>query len=151
MKDLFSFAKASSASLQPSSQFDQIERKEIDMSRLNKLFLISTISALFCFAVQAVNAQTVIVGPNNDLSRYPIGLDPASASSAFPDFAAGGIYQQVYAAGAFSGPITITKIAFASSSNLTSGPVSRPTIHWTEHYGCQPKQSQHQLCGKQRQ
>jgi len=48
-------------------------------------------------------------------------LDPASATSAFPDFAAGGIYQQVYAASAFSGPITITKIAFASSSNLTSG------------------------------
>ena len=92
------------------------------MSRLNRFFLVLTALACFCFVVQAVNAQTVIVGPNNDLSRYPIGMDPTSASSAFPDFAAGGIYQQVYAASAFSGPITITKIAFASSSSLTSGP-----------------------------
>lgn len=46
------------------------------MSRLDRLLLVLTTLALFCFAVQAVNAQTVIVGPSNDLSRYPIGLDP---------------------------------------------------------------------------
>jgi hypothetical protein len=49
-------------------------------------------------------------------------MDPASASSSFPDFVAGGVYQQVYAAGAFSGPITITQIAFASSGAFSSGP-----------------------------
>ena len=49
------------------------------MSRLTKLSVVLTILALLCFAGLTVNAQTIIVGPNNDLSRYPIGLDPASA------------------------------------------------------------------------
>jgi hypothetical protein len=49
-------------------------------------------------------------------------LDPSSATSAFPDFGAGGTYQEVYASSAFSGPVTITQIAFSSSSTLTSGP-----------------------------
>lgn len=93
------------------------------MSRLNKLCVVLIALALFCFAVHAVNAQTLIVGPGNDLSRYPIGLDPASANSAFSDFVAGGIYQQVNAASAFSGPITITKIAFDALC---------PEIRWYE-------------------
>ena len=49
------------------------------MSRLTKLSVVLTILALLCFAGLTVNAQTIIVGANNDLSRYPIGLDPASA------------------------------------------------------------------------
>src|SRR5437762_13652023 len=92
------------------------------MSRLNKLVLATTILVFLGFATQAANAATIIIGNNNDLSRYPIGRDPGGASAAFPDFTAGGSYQQVYAGSAFSGPITITQIAFASSSSLTSGP-----------------------------
>jgi hypothetical protein len=80
-----------------------------------------TTLVLLGLAGPAVNAATLIIGNNNDISRYPIGLDPASATSAFPDFAAGGAYQQIYAGSAFSGPITIKQIAFASSSQLTSG------------------------------
>jgi hypothetical protein len=92
------------------------------MARLTKLVLALTTLLLFSFATPAVNAVTVIIGNNNDLSRYPFGKDPGAASSAFPDFAAGGVYQQVYAGSAFSGPITITQIAFASKGQLTSGP-----------------------------
>ena len=122
------------------------------MSRLNKLFLVATISALFCFAVQAVNAQTIIVGPNNDLSRYPIGLDPASATSAFPDFGAG------------DSPTGLCRWRFLRSDNdnedcfrfkfkfdLWSRHRDLQFQHWTEHYICRPKQSEHKLCGKQRQ
>ena len=56
-----------------------------------------------------------------NLSRYPFGSDPANVSAMFSDFAAGGTYQQVYFRNAFSGPVTITQIAFASRSQLTSG------------------------------
>jgi hypothetical protein len=76
---------------------------------------------LFSFAAVTINASTLIIGSNNDLTRYPFGKDPGNASAAFPDFAAGGTYQQVYASNAFSGPVTITQIAFASKSQLTSG------------------------------
>jgi len=91
------------------------------MARLTKLVLVLTTLLLFSFAAPVVNAVTVIIGNNNDLSRYPFGKDPGAASSAFPDFGAGGIYQQVYASSAFSGPVTITQIAFASKGQSTSG------------------------------
>jgi len=58
------------------------------MPRLAKLILALITLILLSFATPAVNAATLIIGPSNDLSRYPIGLDPASASTAFPDFAA---------------------------------------------------------------
>jgi hypothetical protein len=77
---------------------------------------------LLSFAANSVSATTLIIGSNNDLTRYPFGLDPAAASSAFPDFAAGGTYQEVYAGSAFSGPVIITQIALASKGQLTSGP-----------------------------
>jgi hypothetical protein len=92
------------------------------MTRLTKLFLVLTILILLGFAAPAANAATLIIGSSNDLSRYPFGRDPSSASGAFPDFAAGGIYQQIYATSAFSGPVIITQIAFASKGQLTSGP-----------------------------
>jgi hypothetical protein len=81
-----------------------------------------TILILLSFVSPAVNALTTVVGSGNDVSRYAFGLDPGAASGAFPDFAAGGTYQQVYASNAFSGPVTITQIAFASNARLTSGP-----------------------------
>jgi hypothetical protein len=101
----------------------ETSRKEEEMSRLLTLILALALTTLVVvsFPASAVNTGTVIVGSNNDLSRYPIGLDPSSATTAFPDFIAGGGYQQIYGSSAFSGPITITQIAFASSSNLTSG------------------------------
>jgi hypothetical protein len=92
------------------------------MSRILKLVLVLTTLVLFSFAAPEVNAVTVIIGSSNDLSRYPFGRDPGAASSAFPDFGAGGAYQQVYASSAFSSPVTITQIAFASKSQSTSGP-----------------------------
>jgi hypothetical protein len=92
------------------------------MARLPKLALVLSTLLLFSFALTAVNASTLIIGSNNDLTRYPFGKDPGSASAAFPDFAAGGTYQQVYSGSAFSGPVTITQIAFSSKSQLTSGP-----------------------------
>ena len=92
------------------------------MSRLHKLVLVLSTLLLLGFTSPAVNAATLIIGNNNDLSRYPFGKDPGAASSAFPDFAADGIYQQVYASSAFSGTVTITQIAFASKGQLTSGP-----------------------------
>lgn len=92
------------------------------MSRLRKLVLVLTTLVLLSFASPVVNADTLIIGNNNDLSRYPFGKDRGAESGAFPDFAAGGIYQQVYASSAFSGTVTITQIAFASKGQLTSGP-----------------------------
>lgn len=92
------------------------------MPPISKLFLVLTTLILLSFAVPAVNATTVIVGSGDASSRYPIGLEPGVDSSAFPNFSAGGIYQQVYASSAFTGPITITQIAFASKAQLTSGP-----------------------------
>src|SRR5215813_2460030 len=90
------------------------------MTRLTKPALVLIALILLTFA-PSVSAVTAVVGNNNDLSRYPFGSDPGSASSQFPDFTAGGIYQQVYV-GAFTGPVTITQIAFASKGQLTSGP-----------------------------
>lgn len=90
------------------------------MNRIPRLVLIATLAVLG-FLVPVVKADTVVIGSNNNGSRYPFGMDPSSASSSFPDFAAGGVYQQVYAANAFAGPVTITQIAFASSGAFTSG------------------------------
>lgn len=92
------------------------------MPRLTKLFLVLTTLILLSLAAPVANADTLIIGTNENLSRYPFGSDPGNASSSFPDFVAGGIYQQVYARNAFSGPVTITQIAFASKGQLTSGP-----------------------------
>jgi len=49
-------------------------------------------------------------------------LEAGVDNTSFPNFQTGGTYQQVYAGSSFSGPVTITQIAFASSSQLTSGP-----------------------------
>jgi hypothetical protein len=92
------------------------------MFRIPKFVLALITLISLGFAVPVVNAATVTAGSGDSISRYPIGLDPSSATSAFPDFGAGGTYQEVYASNAFSGPITITQIAFSSSSSLTSGP-----------------------------
>ncbi|HXD33819.1 MAG TPA: DUF4214 domain-containing protein [Pyrinomonadaceae bacterium] len=92
------------------------------MSRLSKLFLTLTTLVVISFTAPLASAATLTIGSNASGSRYPYGLDPASATSAFPDFAAGGVYQQVYAASSFTGPMTITQLAFASSSQFTSGP-----------------------------
>lgn len=90
------------------------------MTRLSRLVLVATF-VLLGFLVPAVKADTVVIGSNSSGSRYPFGMDPAAASPSFPDFVAGGTYQQVYAASAFSGPVTITQIAFASSGAFSSG------------------------------
>lgn len=92
------------------------------MSRLAKLLLVFTTLILLSFATSSINATTLVVGSNDNVTRYAFGLDPGNASSAFPDFTAGGTYQQVYANNAFAGPVTITQIAFASSAQVTSGP-----------------------------
>jgi len=92
------------------------------MARLSKLTIALVALIVFGFATQTVSAATLVVGASNDISRYPFGKDPGAASSAFPDFAAGGTYQQVYSSKAFPGPITIAQIAFASASQVTSGP-----------------------------
>ena len=92
------------------------------MARLSKLIFVLTASVVLGFSFLTVNAATLVVGASNDISRYPFGKDPGAASVAFPDFASGGTYQQVYSSTAFSGPITIAQIAFASASQVTSGP-----------------------------
>lgn len=91
------------------------------MKRIPRLVLIASL-IIFGLLVPVAKADTVVIGSNSSGSRYPFGLDPSAASSSFPDYAAGGVYQQVYAASAFSGPITITQIAFASSGTFSSGP-----------------------------
>jgi hypothetical protein len=91
------------------------------MNRISRLVFVFTLVVLG-FLVPVAKADTVIIGSNSNASRYPFGMDPSSASPAFPDFAANGVYQQVYAASSFSGPITITQIAFASSGAFSSGP-----------------------------
>jgi hypothetical protein len=75
-------------------------------------------------AASADTPSNVVIGNSDNGSRYAFGLDPASGgpNSAFPDFATGGVYQQVYAGGAFPGPVTISQIAFADNAQLTSGP-----------------------------
>ena len=92
------------------------------MNRISRLVLLATLVILAFVVVPVANADTVVIGSNDNGSRYPFGMDPSSASAMFPDFVAGGVYQQVYAASAFSGPITITQIAFASSGTFSSGP-----------------------------
>ena len=85
------------------------------MPRQTKILIAFIILFVLSFAAPAVSASTLVIGANNDLTRYPFGRDPGNASSAFPDFVAGGVYQEVYAGTAFPGPVTITQIAFASS------------------------------------
>jgi hypothetical protein len=91
------------------------------MSRLRKFILVLTIFILalptlvVSFAAPAVNPITFTIGSPDSASRYPIGLEPGVDGTSFPNFAAGGVYQQVYDKSAFAGPITITQLAFASS------------------------------------
>ncbi len=92
------------------------------MSRLLTLILALALTTLVfvSFSASATNS-TITIGANDNNSRYPIGLDPSANGTSFPNFQTGGTYQQVYAKGAFSGPVTITQIAFASHE-LTSNP-----------------------------
>jgi hypothetical protein len=93
------------------------------MSRLLTLILALALMTLvlFSFTASAVNG-TIDIGATDNNSRYPIGLDPSANGTAFPNFQTGGVYQQVYAKTAFTGPVTITQIAFASQAQLTSNP-----------------------------
>ena len=91
------------------------------MSRILTFLVALTTVLVFTFAASAVNVP-ITIGASDSFSRYPIGLDPSSVGTAFPNFAAGGVYQQVYAKSAFSAPVTITQIAFASNAQMTSGP-----------------------------
>src|SRR5215831_12956426 len=92
------------------------------MSRILTLILALALTAIVFVSipVSAVNG-TITIGANDNNSRYPIGLDPSATGTSFPNFQTGGTYQQVYAKTAFTGPVTITQIAFASHE-LTSGP-----------------------------
>ncbi len=92
------------------------------MSRLLTIILALALTTLVFVSIpaSATNA-TITIGATDNNSRYPIGLDPSANGTAFPNFAAGGTYQQVYGKSAFSGPVTITQIAFASHE-LTSNP-----------------------------
>src|SRR5437763_132554 len=93
------------------------------MSRLLTLILALALATLVfvSFTASAVNG-TIQIGATGNNSRYPIGLDPSANGTAFPNFQTGGTYQQVYAKTAFTGPVTITQIAFASQAQLTSNP-----------------------------
>ena len=92
------------------------------MSRLLILILALALTSLVFVSIpaSAVNGS-VTIGATDNNSRYPIGLDPSANGTSFPNFQAGGTYQQVYAKTAFTGPVTITQIAFASHE-LTSNP-----------------------------
>ncbi len=92
------------------------------MSRMLILILALALTTMVFVGnpASAVNG-TITIGANDNNSRYPIGLDPSANGTAFPNFQTGGTYQQVYAKTAFSGPVTITQIAFASHE-LTSNP-----------------------------
>jgi hypothetical protein len=90
------------------------------MSRLLTLILALALTTIVFVSIpaSAVNS-TITIGANDNNSRYPIGLDPSANGTSFPNFQTGGTYQQVYNKTAFSGPVTITQIAFASHE-LTS-------------------------------
>src|SRR5436190_6843182 len=92
------------------------------MSRILTLILALALTTIVFVSnpASAVNG-TITIGANDNNSRYPIGLDPSANGTSFPNFQTGGTYQQVYAKSAFSGPVTITQIAFASHE-LTSNP-----------------------------
>jgi hypothetical protein len=92
------------------------------MSRLLTLILALALTTIVFVSnpASATNGE-ITIGATDNNSRYPIGLDPSANGTAFPNFQTGGTYQQVYAKSAFSGPVTITKIAFASHE-LTSNP-----------------------------
>src|ERR1044072_1002412 len=94
------------------------------MARLTKLTLLLTTLTLLSlsFVSLPVNAVSTTVGGNDNFSRYPFGSDPGHLRAAVPGFAAGVVYQQVYSESSFSGPVTITQIAFASKAQITSGP-----------------------------
>src|SRR4051812_22398227 len=91
------------------------------MSRLLTIIIALSTLVLLTFSASAVNVP-ITIGASDSFSRYPLGLDPSAVGTSFPNFAAGGVYQQVYAKSAFSGPVTITQIAFASNAQMTSGP-----------------------------
>ena len=68
--------------------------------------------AALCLFSPAAHAQTLVIGSGGTGNAFPFDSDYS------------GEYQQIYRAGAFSGPITITQIAFASTSDGTSGAYS---------------------------
>ena len=62
-----------------------------------------------CLFSPAAHAQTLVIGSGGNGNGFPFGSTYV------------GEYQQIYGAGSFSGPITITQIAFASSDMSNGG------------------------------
>jgi hypothetical protein len=92
------------------------------MSRILTIILALALATLVFVSIPVAAANgSITIGANDNNSRYPTGLDPSANGTSFPNFQAGGTYQQVYSKTAFTGPVTITQIAFASHE-LTSAP-----------------------------
>lgn len=60
--------------------------------------------------------DSLVVGSGGTSIRFPFGSDATSTTN----YQAGASYQQIYDASEFSSPITITQIAFATTSNLST-------------------------------
>ena len=55
-------------------------------------------------------AETITIGATNSSNLFPFGVGPGEANAYF------GTYQQIYAAAAFSGPISISQVAFTTTT-----------------------------------
>ena len=84
------------------------------MFRVVKLASLAFVLIAFS-AVPLAKAQTVVTGGTGIANAYPFGNYPEG------QYAAGSQYQQIYSSADFSGPVTITGIAFASTSTSTPG------------------------------
>jgi hypothetical protein len=112
-------------------------RKEKQMPLTRKVFLMLAAITALGLAAPAVHADTVVIGGTNIANVFPFGVNNYV-----------GAYQQVYGNTAFtSGTVTITQIAFASTSpgvrtlNLSLGlstttrPVNGLSTNYSENRG----------------
>ncbi len=82
------------------------------MRRVSKLITLLIAFAALTLSTPAVKADEIVIGGAGDGSnRFPFGLDTTR-----PNYLPGAPYQQLYNRARFPGPVTITQIAFASSS-----------------------------------
>jgi hypothetical protein len=80
-----------------------------------RVIKLTSLAFVLIAPIPLAKAQTVVAGGTGTPNAYPFGNFPAG------QYAAGSQYQQIYSSADFSGPVTITGIAFASASTSTPG------------------------------
>lgn len=88
------------------------------MLRARKAPFIALALLVFALITTPAHADTVVIGSPFGGIGPPFGVDADGNQG----YAAGGRYQQIYSAARFTGPVTITQIAFSTINAADSSP-----------------------------